>query len=100
MDMFGRCGKDESKCPFFTVARSSEGHIALGCGGPNVRVRTQMAKLAMAIAFVYYHGSIRTAAAGSDWFPTEFTQLVDLAFKTSRAFKQKIEDDKTMRTSI
>ena len=52
-----------------------------------------MAKLAMAIAFVYY-GNTRTTAAGSDWFPTEFTQLVDLAFKTSRAFKQKIEDDK------
>ena len=90
MNMFENCGKDESGCPFFTVARSSEGHIALGCGGPNVRVRTQMAKLAMAIAIVYYRASIGTAAAGSDWFPPTFTKLVDKALETGMAFEQSM----------
>ena len=99
IDMFKRCDKDKSKCPFFTVATSNEGYIALGCGGPNVKKRAQMAKLAMAIVFAYY-GNARTTAAGSDWFPAEFTQLVDLAFKTSRAFEQKIEDENTRRTSF
>ena len=58
-----------------------------------------MAKLAMAIAFVYYRASIGTAAAGSDWFPAAFTELVDEALETGRAFKQKMEDDKAIRSS-
>ena len=99
MNVFVNCGKDESGCPFFTVARSSGGHIALGCGGPNVRVRTQVAKLAMAIAIVYYRASIGTADEGSNWFPAAFTELVGEALETGMAFEQNMEGNKAIRSS-